>query len=136
MHLGKDFLLIDRNLCQTLQSGGSFQFLHRQSLSVVEVRIGGHSDPILPDAVVENEMAAPPRTFYLLLSNPVKKHYHRHHPIRQLYNRPPRFLVIVKWRSKHRLLEKFHCLILLCFVMQAGQKEFVLPSLVVLNPLN
>ncbi|GMP49445.1 hypothetical protein CsSME_00016416 [Camellia sinensis var. sinensis] len=42
VHLGKDFLLIDRNSCQALQSGGSFQFLHRQSLSVVEVRIRGH----------------------------------------------------------------------------------------------
>ncbi|KAI8021518.1 hypothetical protein LOK49_LG03G00099 [Camellia lanceoleosa] len=59
VHLGKDFLLIDRNSCQALQSGGSFQFFHRKSLSVVEVRIGGHSDPILPDAVVEIEMEAP-----------------------------------------------------------------------------
>ncbi|KAI8028607.1 hypothetical protein LOK49_LG02G01730 [Camellia lanceoleosa] len=60
VHLGKDFLFIDRNSCQALQSGGSFQFLHRQSLSVVEVRIRGHSDPILQDAVVDIEMEAPP----------------------------------------------------------------------------
>lgn len=59
VHLGKDFLLIDRNSCQALQSGGSFQFLHRQSLSVVEVRIRGHSNPILQAAVMDIEMEAP-----------------------------------------------------------------------------
>ncbi|GMP30461.1 hypothetical protein CsSME_00005122 [Camellia sinensis var. sinensis] len=59
VHLGKDFLFIDRNSCQALQSGGSFQFLHRQSLSVVEVRIRGHSNLILQAAVVDIEMEAP-----------------------------------------------------------------------------
>ncbi|GMP78362.1 hypothetical protein CsSME_00034306 [Camellia sinensis var. sinensis] len=59
VHLGKDFLLIDRNSCHALQSGGSFQFLHRQSLSVVEVRIRGYSDPILQAAVVDIKMEAP-----------------------------------------------------------------------------
>ncbi|GMP41146.1 hypothetical protein CsSME_00011343 [Camellia sinensis var. sinensis] len=44
---------------RALQSGGSFQLLHRQSLSVVEVRIRGHSDPILQDVVVDIEMEAP-----------------------------------------------------------------------------
>ncbi|CAL5339189.1 unnamed protein product [Camellia sinensis] len=59
VYLGKDFLLIDRNSCQAFQSGGSFQFLRRQSLLIVEVRIRGHSDPILQDAVVDIEMEAP-----------------------------------------------------------------------------